>query len=127
MQHINKILVIGGDDIGVFILQKFFSSVSISPVWVHFTAAWDVIAYLAQTEMPGLIFLEPKLPDMPDEQFLETLHKLNIFTRSNVCLLTTFPQPGLEPLGSEYAILKRFTKPFTRRHLNELLTCIKVA
>src|SRR5438876_1128092 len=105
MQNLKKVLVIGGDDICLILMKNIFLSIFLSPVWIHITTARSVISYFERGELPELIFLEPMLPDMSYGQFLETLNKLNIFTRSNVCILTTCPQPRLETLGSKYAII----------------------
>ena len=127
MQSIQKILVIDSDSICFIIIKHLFSNKGILPVFEHTKNAEDALSYLNKNEIPDLIFLEPVLPDMMEDEIFEALHNLNIFERTLVCILTTYFEHELEKLGSDYKILNKFSKPFHKRHVATLLDDLKVA
>ena len=127
MQTIKKILVIDSDSVCVFILKQNFLLTELSPLWVHRSNATDAIAYLTQNDMPDLIFLDPVLPDMQQSQVFEKLNILDVFNKTKVSILTTYPEKEFGMLGNEFNILRKFSKPFHKNQLKELLHDLKAA
>jgi len=118
-----KILYIDGDETSFFVAKKYFTLCGIHPYWRQSLTGSDALTYLQSSrEMPDLILLDPALPDIYPGEIFHALDILLVFGKTTVCILTTFLGDELDQLGTGYLIFKKFSKPFQKHYINELVS-----
>jgi CheY-like chemotaxis protein len=127
MQPLTSVLVIDDNGIDNFISRKVLESFGI-PKIVQFERAVLAVDYLRTTsELPQLILLDIRMPEMDGFQFLKKISEMQLALGVGIVMLST----SVDPKDREMARMSHCNgyveKPLTREKLSEQVEVLGLA
>jgi CheY-like chemotaxis protein len=125
---IDKILVVDDDENWCFISKRMLSKASMGNEIITAKNGLEALTILQQyaesgEKLPGLIFLDIKMPVMDGFEFLEELSQLSNLNLSNtrIFICSSSLHPKDQERAAKHAIAGFINKPFTSEILRDIM------